>query len=423
MTMDQIIEMIWKSWYGDEKLELTFPRDWKVEVAKMEDAPDVGDVRIGEAFRSPVGTRSITELAHGRNSAVIVVDDLSRPTQTARILPFIIRELKKGGIPASASRVIMALGAHRPMNRQDYLKKLGKEIVENLAVYNHCPHESLVDLGRSSRGTPVKISRLFFESDLRIGVGCVLPHGGAGFGGGGKIILPGIAGIETLEANHRRVTVGTNGKSSGEIGVVEGNENRADIEEIARKAGLDIVVNIVTNSTRGIAGICVGDMVEAHRRCVDLALKVYSTEVPRGVDIGIFNAYPKDTDLIQAPNAFNIHGSSTRDIVREGGTLVVVTASTEGKGYHSLQSRGMRLHMSLEENAIYRRIIKNKRIIIFSPNINLFDIEEYWPKGTLLIRKWTDVIEELRREHRDRARVAVFPCASIQLPKIDSYRR
>jgi len=421
--MDQIIEMIWKSWYGDEKLNLTFPRDWNVEVAKMEDAPDIEDERIEQAFCSPVGTNTIAELAQGKNSAAIVVDDLSRPTQTARILPFIIRELKKGGIPASASRVIMALGAHRPMNRQDYLKKLGEEIVENVAVYNHYPYENLVDLGISSRGTPIKINKFFLQSDLKIGVGCVVPHGGAGFGGGGKVILPGIAGIETLEANHRRVTVGTNGKSSGEIGIVEGNENRADIEEIARKAGLDIVVNIVTNSTRGIAGIYVGDMVKAHRRCVDLALKVYSTEVPRGVDIGIFNAYPKDTDLVQAPNAFNVHGNSTIDIVREGGTLVVVTASTEGKGYHSLQDRGMRLYVPLGENSLYRRIIKNKRIIIFSPNINLFDIEEYWPKGTLLIRKWTDVIEELRREHRDRARVVVFPCASIQLPKIDSHGR
>ncbi len=418
--MNNTIEMRWKAWYGDEKLNLSFPENWNMEVRDMEDAPDIGDEKIKKAFSHPVGTETIAELARDRETAAIVVDDISRPTQASRILPLIMEELRKGGIDEAHTCIIMALGAHRSMMRQDCIKKLGERIVQDIAVYNHCPYENLVDLGRSSRGTPIKINRFFLESDLKIGVGCVAPHGGAGFGGGGKIILPGIAGIETLEANHRCFSIGVDGRSSGGMCVLEGNENRADIEEIAKKAGLDVVVNVVTNSTRDVAGIYVGDLVEAHRNCVELASKVYCTEVSSGVDIGIFNAYPKDTDLVQAPNIFSVYGSLKKEVVREGGTIVVITASTEGKGFHSLHSKGMRLYVPLEENVTYKEIIKNRRIVIFSPNISSFDIQEIYPQDTLLMKNWTEVIRKLKRDYPDRPRVAVFPCASIQLPKTES---
>ncbi len=414
--MSRSIEMRWKAWYGDEKLKLSFPEEWNVGLRGMEDAPDIGDEKIKEAFSSPIGTKPIAELAQGKRTAAIVVDDISRPTQAYRILPIVMEELRMGGIDETSTCIIIALGAHRPMTRQDCIKKLGEGIVRNIAIYNHSPYENLVDLGRSSRGTPIKINKFFLESDLKIGVGCVVPHCRAGFGGGGKIVLPGIAGIETLEANHRPAIAGVDGRCSGGTGICEGNENRADIEEIARKAGLDVVVNCITNSRRGIAGIYVGDLVEAHRRCVDLALKVYSTQVPFGVDIGIFNAYPKDTEFVQAPNAFSVYGSLEREIVREGGTIVLVTASTEGKGFHSLNSKGMKLHVPLKEDIAFRKIIKNRKIIVFSPNINLFDVQELYPENTLLMRKWTEVIQELIKHYPNKPSVALFPCASIQFP-------
>ena len=415
--MSRTIEIRWKAWYGDEKLKLNFPEEWNVEVASMEDAPDIGDDKIKEAFSSPIRTKTIAELAQGKRTAAIVVDDISRPTQASRILPLVTEELRKGGIDEAHTCIIMALGAHRLMTRQDCIKKLGEKIVQDIAVYNHCPYENIVDLGKSSRGTPIKINKFFIESDLKIGVGCVVPHCRAGFGGGGKIVLPGIAGIETLEANHRPAITGVDSKCSGGTGICEGNETRADIEEIARKAGLDVVINCVTNSTRGIADVYVGDLIEAHRRCVNSALKVYSTEVPFGVDIGIFNAYPKDTDFVQAPNVFDVYGSLEREIVREGGVIVLITASTEGKGFHYLNSKGMRLYVPLEEDIVFRRIIKNRKMIVFSPNINLFDVQELYPKNTLLMRKWTEVLQELIKHYPGKPRVALFPCASIQLPK------
>ena len=127
----------------------------------------------------------------------------------------------------------------------------------------------------------------------------------------------------------------------------------------------------------------------------------------------------KDTDLVQAANIFNVYGSLDKEIVRQGGTIVLVTASSEGKGFHCLHGKGMRLHIPVEENIIYSKIIRSRNMIIFSPNINLFDVQELYPENTLLMKKWTEVIQNLAKDYPDRPRVAIFPCASIQFPRDD----
>ena len=140
------------------------------------------------------------------------------------------------------------------------------------------------------------------QADLKIGIGGVIPHVGAGFGGGGKIVSPGLAGIETIEKNHEPVCR----EEMNKTGQIENNENRADIKEIAKKAGLNFTINIVVNSHRGIATLVAGDLIKAHRQAVREGRKVYSTPVPQNVDVGLFNAYPKDTDG-RVMNAFHLY--------------------------------------------------------------------------------------------------------------------
>jgi len=219
----------------------------------MRDAPDIGQGSINKALFSPIGSESLFAIAKGKKKAVIAVDDISRPTPAYRILPIVINELKRAGIKEKNIRIIMSLGAHRPMLREDLIKKLGEDLWNSVEIHNHHPFENLVNLGISSRGTPIHINKLFMDADIKIGVGCIVPHNYAGFGGGGKIVLPGISGIDTLEANHQPAVQGL----KGELGLVDGNEVRYDIEEIAQKVGLDFIINVVVNSQRGIAGgIC-----------------------------------------------------------------------------------------------------------------------------------------------------------------------
>lgn len=409
------VRMLWKAWYGDEELVLQFPERWKVHVAAIDDSPAMSDEAIESAFDNTIGSRPIAEIAKAKRTVAIAVDDLSRPTQAYRLLPPILRRLGQAGIGEEDIIIIAAVGAHRPMTRADFVKKIGEDAVSRVLTLSHNPYENLVCMGETRRGK-VMVNRFFAEAELKIGVGCVCPHDLAGFSGGAKIVLPGVAGIETLEANHRPASVGEGDRTAG-VGVVDGNETRKDMEEFARKIGLHLIVNVVVNSSRGVAGLFVGDVIQAHRAAVALAREAYATELPREpVDIVVLNAYPKDGELNQSASAFNILGSSgNHQVLKEGGTILIVTACSEGRGIHGLYERGMRLYTPLEENPKLKKWLSNYRTIVFSPNLSIHDLREWYPEETVLAKSWPEAMRELRCDHSTPS-VAVFPCSTLQLP-------
>ena len=408
--MDQSVNITWRAWYGDEELALSFPDKWDIKKCAMDDAPELTEKEIKEAFEAPIATPKIRELAKGKKNAAIVFDDISRPTKGDTLLKYVLKELEAGGITRDNVKIIFALGAHRPMMRDDIIKKLGEEIYYSVDCMNPYPYENLVDCGESKIGTPIKINRDFLESELKLSVSCIEPHEWAGFGGGAKNILPGVAGIETLEVNHSMMA-----ESYQEMtGIIEGNPLRADIEDIARMIGLHAIINVVTTSSRGIAGVFVGDMVQAHRAGVEFARKVFATEMVYEQDIIILNAYPKDTEILQFSNAFNVFTMAERDIVKKDGYIVIITACPEGRGFHSLCGHGTRLAPSRE---IFGELFKGRTGIIFSPNLSRADVYTYCPESILLFHKWEDVIQLIKEKETGMQKVAIFPTAPLQLPK------
>lgn len=398
------ISVPYASWYQDGKVTLTFPEEWNVIEAWPRGATSVRNEEIERKFASPVGTKKISEIARGKGNAVLVVDDLTRPTPTGKVIPCILNELKKGGIDEDHVTVVMATAAHRPQSRVDLEMKLGKEAVSKLEIFNHNPYENCEYLGVSSRGTPIHINKHVMEADLKIGVGGVYPHPDAGYGGGGKIILPGVAGIETIEANHRIHGTGH--------GIIEMNENRANIEEVASEAGLDVIVNVVISSEREVAGVFVGDPVKAHKEGVRFAKRVYSTEMPIHVDIAVVNAYPLDTELFQAAKALWA-GVETTD---ENGTIVLLAACPEGRGFHALFQKGGRLWKPPEESST-GELLGERKLWILSQNLNLKDIHQIFPRDALLFKSWDEALHELQRHHNQHAEVAVLPSTPIQVSK------
>ncbi len=406
------VHIPWRSWYGNESLELGFPDNWSVDLVSPKDADDISDEGIREALDHPIDTPTIPELARGKKSVAIAVDDLTRPTQASRIIPYLLEKLHEGGIADDDIVFIMALGAHRIMTRQDLVKKLGEAIVDRFAVYNHNAFENLVDCGKTKLGTPVMVNRFYAEADLKIGIGFLSPHLLAGFGGGGKIVLPGLCGIDTLEANHGAAFAG---RFTSGIAMIEGNTQRADLEDTARRVGLDLVIDSVGNSRGTTAGVFAGDMVKAHRAAVDLARRVYATKAPHGADIGIFNAFPKDTDMLQCANALNLWTKADIPLVKEGGVVVLATAGSEGKGYHSLSSRGMRLDShKVKPNKRLDDIFRPRRRVMFCPTVNRFDLRDRFVWDMELYTRWDDLVAELSKSYPDSCRVSVFPCSTIQ---------
>ncbi|HTX54929.1 MAG TPA: lactate racemase domain-containing protein [Candidatus Baltobacteraceae bacterium] len=399
------IKMRWCAWHGDTLLAIDFPGHYAVSVHPPRDGADIGDEGIRRAFAAPIASAPLAALARCRRSAVIAVDDIARPTPAARLIPAILRELHAGGLPDAGIRFVMALGCHRAMTRAEMAWKLGEGVVRTYEVLNHTPYERLVRVGETSRGTPVDVNGAFAEADLRIGVGQISPHGGPGWSGGGKVVIPGVAGIETITVNHKP------GRLARGLLRIDGNEWRADLEEAARMAGLDFVVNAVVNSSRGLAGLFTGDPVAAHREGVARAREVMATHLPAGpVDVGVFNQYPKDTEFMHLGHGLHVLNSAPRPLVRPGGTLVILSASSDGFGFHTLEAPGMR-HGPTGPAPVFAPY----RVIVMCPTINRAQLPPSLPAETCLVSDWTGVLAALAADHPQGGRVAVFPCGAIQI--------
>jgi nickel-dependent lactate racemase len=397
------IQIPWAAWHGDYQIELTFPASWNVTEARMQDAPALSDQEIGDRLKASIDSAPLRSLAQHRQNAVIVVEDITRPTPLHRLLPPLLAELEAGGIPAERVRILIGSASHRPNTRADAVKKLGREIVETVEVRNHHPYENLVSLGVSERGTPILMNRDFVEADLKIAIGTVVPHEDAGFGGGAKVVGIGLAGVETLAVIHGRTV------AEGPVGLgrLEGNFCRADFEDIALRAGLEMTINVVINSQRDIAGVFAGHPIAAHRAAVALARQVYTTELPRGVDIGIFNAYPKDTELMLGFNALNPGYRIGEQLIQPDGTVVVTMAASEGYGFHSINTR--------QGFAYSPELAWGRRLIVYSPNLTQADIQRFCPDGTLLFKEWPSLVEMLQAQYSGRTRAVVLPYGTIQL--------
>jgi nickel-dependent lactate racemase len=402
------VHIPWHAWYGDEWVELSFPPSWQVQACWPADAPDVGLEGIERAFENPVSAPTIEALARGKRWVSIAVDDISRPTPAARLMPPLLRRLEKAGVDLDRVRVVLGVGMHRPMVKENIVKKIGRATADRLEIFNGYPYGNVVDLGVSARGTPVHICRFFMEADLKMGIGCIIPHMGPAFSGGAKVVIPGVAGVETILIMHEP------GRLKTGMTDVDHNELRAEIEQMVReKVGLDCVINAVTNSRREIAGLFVGDMIRAHRAGVQLGQQVYATAMPtEPVDIAVCNAYPKDTEFGQNPTALNVLSSSPRPIVKTGGTIVIITASPEGRGHHGLCGSGMCYNRSRgsERERAGPRIVDGASVVYFSPNLMVANV-----RNDALFNRWEDLIKHLIRQHGDRTTVAVFPCGTIQL--------
>ena len=386
------VSVPWAAWYGEGNahthLDLDCPEGWDLTVCHMRGGPDIGEAGIRAALRDPIGSPGLAELARGRRRAAILIDDLSRPTPSWRLLPHLLEELAAGGIGEDDVTVIAALAAHRPMTRADFIKKIGPDLVARLRVCNHDAYENLGFLGHSSRGIPVFVNRDYLDADLRIALGMITPRGGF-FGGGAKLLIPGACGQVTIMANHRYIREGF----------------REHLDEVAAMAGLQFVVNPLLSEELEVMALVAGDPALAFRRGVELGQDLYRTPLPAGlIDVGIFGAFPKDTELLQAPLALvPLHGHS--DLLAPQATVVIASACPEGLGWHSVLGPGTQLA---------GRPGARPGTIVFAPGCNRWDVAAKFGDGALACTSWEQVRAEIARRHGDGPRVAVFPAGALQ---------
>jgi len=279
---------------------------------------------LGKALAEPIGSPPLRELARGKGNALVVVDDVTRPTPVHKFAPLILEELKAAGLSEQNIEFMVALGTHRAMTPAELAEKLGADIVDRFAVHNHDwqDPEQLEFLGTTEQGAPVWINRRVRRAGLVIGLGAIMPIEICGFTGGGKILVPGLSGPETVDSMHwTRIDV----PAEQVLGKAD-NPIRASIDALAREAGLDFITNVILDPDNRVVGAVAGDMVAAHRAGCRVAEGVFGVPVPGKFNIVIADSCPFDIEFWQANKALDTAGQ----VVTEGGVVILVSPCREG---------------------------------------------------------------------------------------------
>jgi lactate racemase len=279
---------------------------------------------IEDAFLRPIDTDPLRKLALGCRKALIVIDDHTRSTPVRSIFPRLIDELDAGGVKREDTIILVALGTHRPMTREEMAQKLGPEIVNSFRILNHnYSDESQLDfLGATESGTPIFVNRLAKEADLIIGVGQITPHRVSGFSGGGNIIQPGICGEVTTGKTHWLAAQFTGREILGKIE----NPVKSEIEAVAAKTGLKWIVNAIQDGSGKLTHAVSGDPIQAYRVGAARSHAVYSSALPSEADIVIADSHPFDSDLWVASKG--IYASELA--VKQGGVVILVSPCFAG---------------------------------------------------------------------------------------------
>lgn len=278
--------------------------------------------KVQDACRNPIGSSPLRSMVKRGQKVAIIVDDWSRPTPVSLLLPGIISEMA-GVVRDEDISLVYATGAHVG-TLQQAKDKIGPDLSARFRVVVHDSNDSsmLVYVGETSRHTPLYINRTVAEADFVIGVGNITPHSNAGYGGGAKIILPGVSGLQTINANHMLMC-----SEKARMGNLVNNPARDDIEEAAQIAKLSFVVNTVLTGYRYVHSIVAGDPIKAHRAGVATVIKVHGVEVPRLADVAIVGM---DWDNQQSV-AFALRGLLAADyVVKDGGTIIIVAPCEQG---------------------------------------------------------------------------------------------
>jgi nickel-dependent lactate racemase len=352
-------------WGRDGQIEFELPAGWQLMGRFVpEEVPPLTNpaYSLEESLDKPVGCPPLRELVKGKRRIVIIVDDISRPTPVRPLLQTLLDYLHRAGVDDNLMKLVAATGLHRIMDRADMVGKVGEEVLDRVKweSHNSRDRDRLVYLGRTDRGTPVYINRTVAAADLRILVGGIKPHPHAGYGGGYKLILPGVAGVKSIAANH---AICAHPRYFFMLGSdPQSNPMRQDLEQAGQMlTGTSFLINIVQNSDMEIAGIFAGDPVAAHREGIKLAKKATSVTIPHQADVVISNSYPMDGDLRQGIKAI-------ADVIfaaGPGGIVLAALRCEEGMG----NMRIPRIKLSGQPDFIWKPLVWMMSVLItqFAP--------------------------------------------------------
>ena len=322
--------------YGQTGLIVDLPGSLAVEV--LEPAYERGveneHAAILDALAHPTATPPLRDMVSTETNIGIVFSDITRPTPNRVMLPVLLEELKH--VTPERITLFNALGSHRANTEDELTEMLGHDIVQRFSIVQNDAFDpsTQIQIGTSRHGRDLYVHRQLMECDVKILTGFIEPHFFAGFSGGCKAVVPGMAGIDTIMANHDADMIG---HPNATWGVCEGNPIRQEIDDVAGLVGQAFLLNVTLNKDGRITRVFAGDLLQAHALGCAYVKERAMVQVERPFDIVITtnSGYPLDMNLYQCVKGM----SAAARIVRDGGAIILAAECSDGIPEHGLYGR------------------------------------------------------------------------------------
>ncbi|WP_100489363.1 nickel-dependent lactate racemase [Sporolactobacillus pectinivorans] len=290
---------------------------------------------VEDSLNHPIGSVPLEELARGKKDIVLISSDHTRPVPSHIITPILLRRLRQAA-PGARIRILVATGFHRPSTHEELVNKYGQKIVDEEEIVMHISTDdaAMVKIGQLPSGGDCIINRVAAEADLLLSEGFIESHFFAGFSGGRKSVLPGVASYKTIMANHSGEFIDSNKARTGNL---HHNPIHKDMVYAARKAKLAFILNVVLDEDKKIIGSFAGDMEEAHHAGCQFLQELSSVQkIDCDIAISTNGGYPLDQNIYQAVKGMTAAEATNK----EGGTIIMVAGCRDGHGgdgfYHNL---------------------------------------------------------------------------------------
>lgn len=412
--------------YGKGQATVNVPDD--AEVIEPRHLAGIADEKAAvlAAMRKPFGTQPLKEMVKATDTVGIVIADITRPTPSHKLVPWIMEELSH--VPRENFVVINGLGSHRANTHEELIQMLGEDVVNTVKIVQSDAFnpDELVYVGTNSYGSKVYFNKTYTQCDFKIVTGFIEPHFFAGFSGGPKGLNPGIASIETILDFHNAEMIG---HPNTTWGTIAGNICQNAATQNCLMAKPDFMLNVTLNGEKEITGVFAGDVIEAHRLgCEDVKKHaMYAVDEPFDIVITTNSGYPLDQNLYQTVKGM----SAAAEIVKQGGAIIAASECSDG----------------LPSHGNYADILKKRKTpqelldMINEPGYRLFDQWEAQKQAMIMVKadcylyssldketveqamlkpveNLDETLKQLMEKYGPNARVAVLPLGPLTIPYV-----
>lgn len=414
--------------YGKSEVEIDLPdRSTLIEPQNIEPLKNQDDA-IQTALQNPIGSKPLKDMVRADQTVAIVISDITRPTPNHILVPLLLRELSH--VPIENFVIINGTGTHRDQTRDELIQMLGEEIVNKVRiVHNHCnDKDTLRKVGQSKYGCDVYLNKDYVEADFKIVTGFIEPHFFAGFSGGPKGIMPGIAGIETIMTFH-------SAKMIGDIRSTWGNMKDNPVQDMTREVNTmckpDFMLNVTLNKEKEITEVFAGELYEAHDRGCEYekAHAMFKCDHRFDVVIASNSGYPLDQNLYQTVKGM----SAAHSIVKKGGSIIMLSECSDG--YPSHGNFAEIFKMADTPQALVDMIndpefgmldqwqVQKQAVIQTFADVYLYSkLGEQQTEDAMLhpVNNINDTLKELEKKYGNDMSIGVMPSGPLTIPYVES---